>query len=92
VETPVETYRDWATQLRTYANDIGDPGLARHAQKLADLADETVRVVVESRDDAAQLPVPTPPAWVQKYAAVNSQFKIEIGELVAACPRDAGQV
>lgn len=85
-ETPVSDYRAQATQLKGFADEIADPGLARHAEKVAELADQTVGVVVESRDDANQAPVPGPPAWVQKYADLNSQFKTELAELVAVCP------
>jgi hypothetical protein len=85
-ETPTSDYKAWATQLKTYANEIRDPQLASHAEQVAALADQTVSVVNEARDDTAQSPSSGPPAWVRKYAKLNAQFKSELSALETACP------
>ncbi|MDT5082605.1 MAG: hypothetical protein QOJ80_7242 [Mycobacterium sp.] len=85
-ETPTSDYKSWATQLKSYADEIHDPHLASHAERVAALADQTVTVVNESRDDAAQSPLSGPPPWVQEYAQLNKQFKTELAALQTACP------
>ena len=85
-ETPLTDYEGWAAQLGSYATKITDPQLAPHAKAVADLASQTITVVKESRDDAAQIPEPGPPPWVQKYAQLDVQFKNELGALDKACP------
>jgi hypothetical protein len=85
-ETPLSDYEAWAAQLGSYATKITDPQLAPHAKAVADLASETITVVKESRDEAAQTPEPGPPPSAQKYAQVAVQFRNEIGALDKACP------
>ena len=64
-ETSLSDYEAWAAQLKTYAAEIADPQVAPHAKKVADLASQTVTVVKQARDDAAQSPQPGPPPWAQ---------------------------
>jgi hypothetical protein len=85
-ETPASDYKSWATQLKSYADEIHDPQLASHAERVAALADQTVTVVNEARDDGAQSPPSEPPQWVKEYAQLNKQFKTELSALQTACP------
>jgi anti-sigma factor RsiW len=85
-ETPASDYKSWATQLKSYADEIHDPQLASHAERVAALADQTVTVVNEARDDSTQSPLSGPPPWVQEYAQLNKQFKAELATLQTACP------
>lgn len=86
-ETPISDYQNWASQLKTYANDVQDGSLAQHAERLAALASQTVEVVGQARDDPSQSPVSEPPPWVRAYAQLNTQFKEEVSALSSACPR-----
>ncbi|KAA0095295.1 hypothetical protein CIW49_22725 [Mycolicibacterium sp. P1-18] len=86
-ETPMADYQEWASQLRTYANQVQDGSLAKHAEELAALASQTVTVVGQARDDGSRSPVSDPPPWVREYAQLNAQFKQEVSALSAACPR-----
>lgn len=85
-ETSLSDYEAWAAQLGSYATEITDPQLAPHAKAVADLANRTVTVVKESRDEAAQPPTPGPPPSAQNYAQAAVQFRNEIGTLDKACP------
>lgn len=86
-ETPISDYESWASELKTYANDVQDGSLAQHAERMAALASQTVEVVRQARDDGSQPPVSEPPPWVREYAQLNARFKEEISALSAACPR-----
>lgn len=86
-ETPISDYQEWASQLKTYANEIHDGSLAQHAERVAALASQTVTIVGQAREDSSQSPVSEPPPWVRAYANLNVQFKEEVSALSAACPR-----
>jgi hypothetical protein len=85
-ETSLSDYEVWAAKMRDYADKISDPRLAPHAQKVADLAGQTVTIVQQARDDSAQAPTSGPPSWVQKYAKTNVQYRNELTALEKACP------
>jgi negative regulator of sigma E activity len=85
-ETSLSDYESWAAQMRDFATEITDPQLAPHAQQVAELANQTVTVVREARDDSNQSPVSGPPPWVQKYAQMNIEFRKELNDLETACP------
>ena len=85
-ETSLSDYEAWAAQMRNYAEEISEPQLAPHADKVADLASQTVTIVQEARDDSAQAPPSGPPAWVQEYAQANLQYRNELAALEKGCP------
>jgi hypothetical protein len=85
-ESPMSDYEDWASQLKAYAREIHDPRLVPHAEQVAALADQTLSVVRQARDDAAPTPTSGPPPWAQNYAELNAQFEKELSALEAACP------
>lgn len=85
-ETPLSDYSSWATEMHTYASKIADKDLAARAEKAADLADRSVSIVEESRNESNQAPLSSPPPWVQKYAEIDAEFRAEVDSLRAACP------
>jgi hypothetical protein len=85
-ETPLSDYQAWANHLKKYADEIDDPSAASHAAQLAALADQTVALVSEARDDFAELPLSEPPRWMQKYAKLGAQFDKEMASLKPGCP------
>lgn len=89
VETDISDYRAWADELKQRAAKVTDPGLAQHAQEMANLASRTVGVVEQARDDAQSSPPSGPPPWVAEYSALNKQFRAEVSALDAACPGDS---
>lgn len=86
-ETPISDYRNWASQLKAYANEVHDGSLAQRAEHMASLASQTVAIVEQARDDGSASPGANPPPWVQAYAQLNAQFKAEVSALETACPR-----
>ena len=86
-ETPISDYQQWASRLKTYANEVHDGPLAQHAEHVAALAAQTVVVVGEAWDDGSQSSASGPPPWVRSYAEINKQFEEEVSALSSACPR-----
>jgi len=89
-ETPAETsesdYQTWAAHLGELADEVTEPDLAEHANRVADLADQTVSVVRQARDDVNRQPETTPPPWVSDYAKLNAKFADELHLLGQRCP------
>lgn len=85
-ETSLSDYSSWATEMHTYASKISDRNLAAHAKRAADLAEQSVTIVEESRDESNSTPLTTPPPWVRKYAEIDAEFRAEVESLSTACP------
>ncbi|OBB22009.1 hypothetical protein A5792_08290 [Mycolicibacterium peregrinum] len=89
-ETTDSDYTQWATHLRGFADQIrDDPGLAEHADKLADLADQTVKLVPQARADLSTQPqeATAPPPSAREYSRIAKEFNDNLVALDNACPR-----
>ncbi|CAN5240982.1 hypothetical protein BH11ACT7_BH11ACT7_04500 [soil metagenome] len=82
----VDSYKEWASQLHAYADKIRNPEIARHADDLAKLADQTVTVVQEFRAEPTDPSLSEPPASAKDYARVGQQFHDELAALNQSCP------
>ncbi len=85
-ETPESDYQAWAAHLGELADEVTEPDLAEHANRVADLADQTVSVVRQARDDVTRQPETAPPPWVSDYAKLNAEFATEVHLLGQRCP------
>jgi hypothetical protein len=80
VQPAQDEYEKWAGKLGDLAARVGDPKLAPHAQRMADLARQSVAL---NPAILAELSAPQPgigPA-AAKYAELNQQFVAEQREL-----------
>ncbi|MDT5013051.1 MAG: hypothetical protein QOH57_4668 [Mycobacterium sp.] len=50
---PLREYQVWSDQLREYASKVSDDAVARHVERIAELATQAVSVVHDSRTDPA---------------------------------------
>ena len=84
-EAGVADYQQWADQLKNYAGKTSG-AQATHAQKVADLAGQTVTLVQQARSNNSDPLVAQPPEWVQKYSDTQIQFQRELSALKDSCP------
>lgn len=88
VETTDADYTQWAAQLQEFADQIhSDLSLAEHADKIADLADQTAKLVPRARADLAAMPrYPTaPPPSAREYSRIAKEFNDNLVALDNAC-------
>lgn len=85
-EAGIGDYEEWAQQVERYAARITDPALEGHAQRFADLANETVAVVKEARAETQQSLDRGVPGWVEDYANIEAETRTELGALDSKCP------
>jgi len=87
-ETASPDYNQWAGQLHTFAQQISDPSLEEHADKLADLADETAKLVPRAQADLSAMPRQPnelPPS-AREYSRISKEFNDNLIALDNACP------
>ncbi|MBP2450955.1 hypothetical protein [Mycolicibacterium lutetiense] len=82
-------YSKWATQLQGFADQIqDDPGLVEHADKMADLADQTAKLAPRIRADLSAMPrqATAPPPSAREYSRIAKEFNDNLIALDSACP------
>ena len=77
----IDDYQMWADGLRQYPDHITDPTLAPHAHRLADEADQYVRLVQVVRADTTDRSDP----WDRPLSELAKQFHDDIHALHDAC-------
>lgn len=84
-----DDYAEWAQGLKKHAAGVTDPELAKHARRVAELANQTVGVVEQFRGESStrDLLDRDLPSSVEKYSEVTANFKDEMQALEEACPR-----
>ncbi|WP_431236060.1 hypothetical protein ACQ856_30235 (plasmid) [Mycolicibacterium psychrotolerans] len=85
-EASVDDYRVWAAHLRTYSARISTPELSPPAGRLADEADQLVKLVEQVRADTSVPDPSAPPPWLKPYAQIARQFHDNLAALDRACP------
>lgn len=89
VETSIDDYTAWASQLEKLASQIeDDAALAERADKLAELAGQTSDLIPRYRaESSAMSPLdPSPPASVTEYSRIGQEFQDNLVALDQACP------
>lgn len=81
-------YRYWADGMRQRAGRVGAPGLAVHAHRAADLAQQSLTVMKQMQEQAAaQDPLSRQvPASAYTFAVINREFTGQMRALQDACP------
>jgi len=86
-ETAKPDYAEWARQLRDYADQITDPRLAGHADRLADLAEQTAGLAPRAQAEMSATPQPTDlPSSAREYSRIAKEFDDNLVALDGACP------
>lgn len=75
----IEQYRQWATTIRDYSMQLGDPALAARAKTAAELAAKTVDLVPRYRAK------PDDDAIAREYAGIGIEYGNAITKLEHAC-------
>ena len=88
VQTTLDEYRDWASQLDQLSDQIRDPALGEHAHALADLAEQAAAATAKFLDDGGQSAdqASPPPQYVQDYSRIGKEFDATLSTLDQSCP------
>ncbi len=82
-------YQAWAEGMQQHAAEVTKPELAEHAQRAAELAEQTVVVIRKFRSESSSRDVLNvePPPSAKAYGEVTTELRGELQALESACPR-----